>query len=101
MKKSVKRKKNQNIKFALIVLAECAAMFLLMYAQERARVKTLESFVTTERTICYGDTVWEIADEYLPRGFDKREYIALCEHINGKDLDYVVPGETVIFYEAR
>lgn len=91
----------RNVLYALWIMAVALTVFVIMYAAEVDRTRTLKSFVPVERKICYGETVWEIADEYVPRGFDKREYIAICEHVNGKDLSYVIPGETVIFYEER
>lgn len=102
----MKKRKNdfemrRRLLYALWMAAIILTALVLLYVAEIDRTRTLESFVPVERKICYGETVWEIADEYVPRGFDKREYIAICEHVNGKDLSYVVPGETVIFYEAR
>lgn len=87
--------------YVLWLAAIVLTALVLLYVAEIDRTRTLESFVPVERKIKCGETVWEIADEYVPRGFDKREYIAICEHVNGKNLSYVVPGETVIFYESR
>lgn len=99
-----RRRKPDKYQTALVLIWLAAVLvtaLVIICENQRSKVRTLERFVPITRTICYGETAWEIADEYLPKGFDKREYIEICENVNGKDLSYVIPGEKIIFYAVR
>lgn len=59
------------MKEQMIALLLCLVMVVAITISCRADVQT-ERF---EYVVRSGDTLWDIADEFAPRGTDKREYI--------------------------
>lgn len=45
-----------------------------------------------EYTVQAGDTLWDIAEEYAPKGADKREYIYNIKKHNGLKNSEIRPG---------
>ncbi len=48
-----------------------------------------------EITVIEGDTLWEIANKYLPEDIDIRRAIYDIEKINGIDNGYIYPGNII------
>lgn len=62
-----------------MVIALCLLVVVLIGLSCKANVQT-EKY---EYIVKAGDTLWSIADEYAPKGTDKREYIYNVKKDNG------------------
>lgn len=87
--------------FNVTLVCVLAAVSFLLVKQELDKEETKRTLVPIERTIRQNETAWEIANEYKPDGMGKWEYMELCETANGRDLAYIYPGETVVFYAQK
>lgn len=72
---------------ALVILL-CLTLILAIGISCRADVQTER----VEYIVKPGDTLWEIASEYTPKGVDKREYIFNIKRDNGLERLEIYPG---------
>ena len=49
-----------------------------------------------ELTIEYGDTLWEIADTYMPDGMDLRECVYILCELNSITAGSIYPGQVIL-----
>lgn len=91
--------KNHRFNVTLVLVFAVASFFLVKQELDKEEAKS--ALVPIERTVRPGETAWEIANEYKPDELDKWAYIEMCERANGRDLAYIYPGETVVFYAAK
>ena len=71
----------------LIIASVCTLNWLLgttteVGAEEVREYKTIE--------ICAGDTLWSIADDYMPADMDTREAVYELRQLNGLDPTYAL-----------
>lgn len=80
------------------MLALCVVLVLAIGISCRADVKTERA----EYVVKAGDTLWSIADEYAPKGTDKREYIFNTKRDNGLKTSELYPNMVLeIVREAK
>ena len=79
------------MKEQMIALLLCLVMVVAITISCRADVKT-ERF---EYVVRSGDTLWDIADEFAPKGTDKREYIFNIKKDNGLNRSELYPGMVI------
>ncbi len=72
----------------VIAVLLCLVLVLAIAISCRADVQT-ERF---EYVVKPGDTLWDIATEYAPKGTDKREYIFNIKKDNGLENSVLQPG---------
>lgn len=75
------------MKEQMIAIVLCIVLVIAITVSCRADVKT-ERY---EYVVQPGDTLWSIADEYAPRGTDKREYIFKIKKDNGLNRSELYP----------
>lgn len=76
------------MKTKAIIILLCLALIIGIAISCRADVQT-ERF---EYIVKSGDTLWDIATEYAPKGTDKREYIFNIKKDNGLKRSEIYPG---------
>ena len=76
------------MKEKVLVIALCITLAVCIVANCKADVK-IERF---EYVVKAGDTLWDIAEEYAPKGTDKREYIFNIKKDNGLKTSEVYPN---------
>lgn len=76
------------MKEQLIAVVLCLVLVFAIATSCRADVKTERA----EYVVKAGDTLWSIADEYAPRGTDKREYIFNIKKDNGLRTSELYPN---------
>ena len=72
---------------ALVILL-CLMLIAAIGISCRADVQTER----VEYIVKPGDTLWDIAGEYAPKGTDKREYIFNIKRDNGLKRSEIYPG---------
>ena len=76
------------MKTKAIIILLCLILIAAIGISCRADVQT-ERF---EYIVNPGDTLWDIATEYAPKGTDKREYIFNIKKDNGLERSDIYPG---------
>ena len=76
------------MKTKAIIILLCLMLIIGIAISCRADVQT-ERF---EYIVKSGDTLWDIATEYAPKGTDKREYIFNIKKDNGLKRSEIYPG---------
>jgi cell division protein YceG involved in septum cleavage len=77
--------------FVLMLLAATGINGLL--GSLDARGETQQEFVTV--TVTHGDTLWDIADQYLGNEMDIREAVHWIMTLNGISAEELQPGQTL------
>ena len=86
------------MKGKVLMIALCVMLVVAIGISCRADVKT-ERY---EYIVKSGDTLWSIADEYAPKGTDKREYIFNIKKDNGLKTSELYPNMVLeIVKEAK
>ena len=76
------------MKTKAIIILLCMLLIVAIGISCRADVRT-ERY---EYVVKPGDTLWDIATEYVPKGMDKREYIFNIKKDNGLKRSEIYPG---------
>ena len=76
------------MKTKAIIILLCLTLIAAIGISCRADVQT-ERY---EYVVKPGDTLWDIAGEYAPKGMDKREYIFNIKRDNGLERSEIYPG---------
>ena len=76
------------MKTKTIIIMLCLTLILAIGISCRADVQTERSLYIVKS----GDTLWDIATEYAPKGTDKREYIFNIKRDNGLERSEIYPG---------
>jgi nucleoid-associated protein YgaU len=76
------------MKGKVLMIAVCIALVIGIAISCRADVKTERA----EYIVKSGDTLWSIANEYAPKGTDKREYIFNIQKDNGLATSEIYPN---------
>lgn len=99
----MRRNKNERREETLVILIVLilAALVIMLICYRESETPKREDFVPVMRTICAGDTAWELADEYCPDTLDKREYLGWVAQENGRDVGSIKAGETLIFLQVQ
>ena len=83
---------------ALSIIITVSALNLLIGTTTQVSGSTAASYKTIE--ICAGDTLWVIADEYMPDNMDPRDAINELRVINGMaQTDQLVAGQKLLVPE--
>ena len=80
-------KKGQKIQTAIGVII---IMMLIIGIASASKAET--PLTRIEYTVCPGDTLWDIAVEYAPRGTDISRYIFDLKKHNGLEKSSIYPG---------
>lgn len=75
------------MKEQIVAIVLCVVLVVAITVSCRADVQT-EKF---DYWVKPGDTLWDIAEEYAPRGTDKREYIFNIKRDNGLETSDIQP----------
>jgi LysM repeat protein len=59
------------------------------------KVKAADQLVYVNRTVTYGDTLWEIAEEYAPEKTDLRKFVATICDTNNLRSKEIHPGQSL------
>ena len=76
------------MKGKVLMVALCVMLAVAIGISGKANVKTERA----EYVVKTGDTLWSIADEYAPKGMDKREYIFNTKKDNGLKTSEIYPN---------
>ena len=76
------------MKTKAIIILLCLVLIVAIGISCRADVRTERSIYIVKP----GDTLWDIASEYAPKGRDKREYIFNIKRDNGLGKSEIYPG---------
>lgn len=76
------------MKEKVLIVALCLVLVVAIGISCRADVKTERA----EYIVKSGDTLWSIANEYAPKGTDKREYIFNIQKDNGLATSEIYPN---------
>lgn len=71
-----------------LVILLCLTLIIAIGISCRADVQIEQC----EYVVKPGDTLWEIATEFAPKGMDKREYIFNIKRNNGLERSDIYPG---------
>lgn len=86
------------MKSKTLMIALCMVLVVAIGISCKADVKTERA----EYIVKSGDTLWSIADEYAPKGTDKREYIFNIKKDNGLATSEIYPNMVLeIVKEAK
>ncbi len=102
-----RNRRNQIIKRRKIVIFSIITSFVLVFTGlfgsifSKAQDNNISSYFKyyTQKTIAYGDTLWDLADSYMCNQYSTKEaYIEEVLQINhlSKD-DAILSGQTIIF----
>ena len=84
------------VAFSIIICV--SALNLLIGTTTQVSGSSMTTYKTIE--ICGGDTLWTIADEYMPSDMDTREAIYELRSLNGMDADdQLIAGQKLIVPE--
>lgn len=68
------------------------AIITLLNPFNKAHSKVFEESFTQVQ-ISQGDTLWNIALEYMPENYDVRKMVYQIKHINGMDTSFIYPED--------
>lgn len=84
------------VAFSIIICV--SALNLLIGTTTQVSGSSMTTYKTIE--ICGGDTLWTIADEYMPSDMDTREAIYELRSLNNMDADdQLIAGQKLIVPE--
>ena len=76
------------MKSKVLMIAFCIVLAIAIVINCKADVQTERDIYIVKS----GDTLWSIADEYAPKGTDKREYIFNIKKDNGLVTSEIYPN---------
>lgn len=79
------------IRFCLLIF-----IILIMRAVAFSAVSEDSSIVLKEIMVRSGDNLWNIAEEYAPRGSNYQVFISRLEEINDIESALIYPGEKLL-----
>ena len=74
----------------ILVLIAALTVCCISYAHSE------NSYDVCEFTVCEGDTLWCIAEQYTDESIDIREYIREIKKLNGLESAELMPGDILI-----
>lgn len=92
--KKIQVKKNVSRGIVLLILMfVMVASFLFAFRQN---LQAQEEVVYLEVTVQKGDTLWAIARDNLPTGYDIREYLWIIQRDNQIEGAIIFPGQVLL-----
>lgn len=82
--------------FVLIMLFTVTGLFNTMLGLNNALGMTKQEYI--EVNVALGDTLWTIAEEYMPNDMDIRKSIHILKSINNID-NQIQPGQVILVPE--
>lgn len=82
--------------FVLIMLFAVTGIFNTMLGLNDALGLTKSEYI--EVSVDYGDTLWTIAEQYMPSDMDIRKAVYIIKNVNDID-NQLQPGQTVLIPE--
>jgi LysM repeat protein len=79
--------------FVLIAILLSVTALNTVLGFNNAEGQTMDRFAVVE--VAYGDTIWDIAQEYLSDDMDIREAVHLIMSINDISAEELQPGQTL------
>lgn len=94
----MRKNKKSCIILVLLTIIFVAAFSSKLFLNVNAKDTTVRCY--TQIMVEEGDSLWSIANEYMPEGYDIYDYIHELKKLNHIDGDMVIAGYTLtVFYE--
>lgn len=80
--------------FLITSLAICFILIIFLVSKDKVHSLSLDTQYHQVEVV-EGDTLWNIALNYLPKGVDVRKLIYDMNELNGDRSNYIYPGDII------
>ena len=79
----------------IIILVSLVLIIILFFQKRNKAYSSLYEEQYIEIEITKGDTIWDIAREFMPKEYDIRKMVFEIKEINNMDNAKIYPGDSV------